>query len=428
MVRSAYNSESLLWQVFICLPWATANMHPRSNFTPDLVYNAVRHAHNVGRRKWQRCDGRRPVCGPCSRRSHPEECEYVTNNGRSREQILEEEMRRIESRIYELEHPAQAAGASVALHHPYAQPQRGPHGVGALRGIDFTRARSPGATSAGDTWWDTPEPPPNIIQDLMDAFIPYASDWGFFLDTSDFRRRALLPLPIGHHSRPSPALLMVVFLLGITLTTSPTFKAQEKTFLARALSALPQSLSGIHPWKTVHGLQAEILLANYFYASARFLEAKYHTAAAVSLALGTVMRSPSAAALRSGRVEVAEDKRMDACWATIIFDKSWAAAPDTCPNLPNSDDMLGLVEMPRLVEDYVDSASSAGSQCHNDPEQETPLMSAKTFLARAVILWEFTNRVILGWRSGTNPVTIYLFNQLSPLVYGHIAAAVRWIL
>jgi hypothetical protein len=136
--------------------------------------------------------------------------------------------------------------------------------------------------------------------------------------------------------------LTTVYLIAITLSNSPALKAHEKTFLSRALSSLPLSLSGIHPRKAMHGLQAEILLSNYFYSSGRFLEGRYHTAAAVSLAFSTVMFKPSVGTILPGTETVEEAERIDACWTTIIHDKSWAVALATYPNLQDSSEMLDM--------------------------------------------------------------------------------------
>ncbi|KAJ6617053.1 hypothetical protein B0H10DRAFT_1757667, partial [Mycena sp. CBHHK59/15] len=270
----------------------------------------------------------RPICGQCSRASRPDDCEYTDNQGRSRVEILEEDISRIETRIYELEHPEAAPNDSVLLYHPYQQPQR--------------RTQMPSLFQVLD----------------LDAFLPYASDWGFFLDISHFRRDALLQFPIGHHLRPTPALLATVYLIGITFSDS--LKVHEKTFLSRALSSLPVSLSGLHPHKAIHALQAEILLSNYFFSSGRFLEGKYHVTAAVSLSVSSALhkiRSEYSAltvgvsTLRPPANSIEEGERVDACWTTLVLDKSWAVALATHPNMQDSGDALDT-PWPLEAEDY----------------------------------------------------------------------------
>ena len=71
----------------------------------------------------QRCDGVRPICGQCDRANRPDDCEYTDGQGSSRTQILEENISRLETRIHELENPAEAT-TSVILHQPYIQSGR----------------------------------------------------------------------------------------------------------------------------------------------------------------------------------------------------------------------------------------------------------------------------------------------------------------
>lgn len=97
------------------------------------------------------------------------------------------------------------------------------------------------------------------------------------------------PLPIGHHSRPAPALLSAAYLWGVHLSQSETFKPHEHVFLSRALQHSASNLTTDHPSKVLHGLQAEILLCLYFFRAGRLLEGKYHSSAAVSIIISTRM-------------------------------------------------------------------------------------------------------------------------------------------
>ena len=60
------------------------------------------------------------MCSQCARSARPDdECEYA-DGGRTRQQILEENIARLESRLRELEDPEESA---VVLHNPYATRQ-----------------------------------------------------------------------------------------------------------------------------------------------------------------------------------------------------------------------------------------------------------------------------------------------------------------
>ncbi|KAH9922618.1 uncharacterized protein B0H18DRAFT_879225 [Fomitopsis serialis] len=57
---------------------------------------------NCKRRK-HKCDGGRPICGPCIRSHREAECEYLDGPRPSRKQVLEEEIARLQERVQELE-------------------------------------------------------------------------------------------------------------------------------------------------------------------------------------------------------------------------------------------------------------------------------------------------------------------------------------
>ncbi|KAJ7511801.1 hypothetical protein B0H11DRAFT_1953063 [Mycena galericulata] len=334
------------------------------------------------RRRKMRCDGVRPVCGQCFRTSRADECKYTDSQSRSKE---EEDISQIESRIYELEHPEKAAEGSVLLHHPYHPPQNPPN-LFQLSDSSVGSGPPRPAQSTADTWGNGPEPPMDLVETLLDAFLPYAHDWGFFLDISDFRRDTLLRLPMGHHSRPSPPLLTGVYLIGITLSHSPTMKTHEKAFLSRTLSALPVSLSGIHPRKVTHALQTEILLSNYFYAHGRLLEGRYHTAAAVSLMVSSVLPKINREQLPFQSLTEGE---IDGFWTTIILDKSWAVVLATQPNLQHQ----------------CDEMFNTNSSLIDDTETSTDV----PLLATATMLWERANSLMAGWDAGMTPQESYNF-------------------
>ena len=67
----------------------------------------------------QKCDGSRPVCGACARSDLTDDCEYTDAEGRSRTQLLEKNIARLQSRVRELEHP-EDGGSGITLHDPYA--------------------------------------------------------------------------------------------------------------------------------------------------------------------------------------------------------------------------------------------------------------------------------------------------------------------
>jgi hypothetical protein len=119
----------------------------------------------------------------------------------------------------------------------------------------------------------------------LDRFLSHATEFGFFLNPKRFRENALRIAPFGHHSRPAPSVLSAAYLWGAHLSHSESLLGQEHTFMTRALQHAATDPLGSHPDTILHTLQAEILLAYYLLRIGRFLEAKTHTASAVSIAV-----------------------------------------------------------------------------------------------------------------------------------------------
>ena len=65
----------------------------------------------------QKCDGQKPICGPCLAHPRDDDCEYTDGPGRSRTKVLEDTVSRLEARLQELEHP-ESSTPSVQLHDP----------------------------------------------------------------------------------------------------------------------------------------------------------------------------------------------------------------------------------------------------------------------------------------------------------------------
>jgi hypothetical protein len=171
----------------------------------------------------------------------------------------------------------------------------------------------------------------------------------------------VLQFPLGHPSRPSPALLSTVYLWGIHLSQSDALREHESEFLSRALRRTSNALSGSHPQKFLHALQAEILLAYYFLRNGRFLEGKYHCSAAASLTISGGLnkirsgRTPSPAvdfvrtrspALPPPRDAVDEGERINGFWAALTLDKCWSVALGSPSNFTDDETLGTRVDTP----------------------------------------------------------------------------------
>ncbi|KAK2466584.1 hypothetical protein APHAL10511_001446 [Amanita phalloides] len=285
------------------------------------------------RRRKTKCDGAQPICGQCLRAKKPEDCEYTVGNEPTQNQLLEERIRVLEARIQELTSPSRA-NATVTLHQPYQA------------SLQTSQAQSASILSSTNSD-NSLEPPKDEAKHLLDKFMIHASDFGFFLDQLRFRDSMLLDLPLGHPYRPFPALIMATYLVGIFLASEDVYVPREKHVLAAAVQMSAQTLSNTHPKRVMHGIQAELMLACYFFAQNRLLEGQYHLATAASTALATGVMKTSKAQnefsdlLMPPMKDVIEEReRVNACWTIYYLDYGWAAALNTFPNLKCAPDTL----------------------------------------------------------------------------------------
>ncbi|KAJ7348871.1 hypothetical protein DFH08DRAFT_777673 [Mycena albidolilacea] len=345
------------------------------------------------RQRKMRCDGAQPICGQCERSNRPDDCEYTNGQKRAKAEILQESISRVERRIYELEHP-QEPQFDVSLHQPYQPPNSRTNGT-------------------SDSWATADEPPMDMVEKLIDSFLAYSSEVGFFLNASRFRQSALMRYPMGHHARPAPAVLGAVYLWGLRFSKQPHLIAQEPIFLARALKLTAKGLSGIHPHKLMHNLQAEILLAYYFFASGRFLEGKYHTAAVISLGLSSSIhmvrsaRSTSPGPLPPPRDIVEEGERIHACWSALVLDKTWAVALSEDPHLELQHESCEVdTPWPLEMEDYQNGRLSPTARysstyhkfVNSVPTSDTGV-STVALLSKATILWQRADRLVRQFKA-----------------------------
>ena len=176
----------------------------------------------------------------------------------------------------------------------------------------------------------------------LNNFLPFASEFGFFLNIPRFRASMLQAYPPGHPSRPSPALIFSTYLFAIRISNDPLVKPNETTYLTRATQEAATALSGNHPHKIIHSIQAEVLLATYFFSNGRFFEGKYHVANAVSTAVSAGLhkiRSTSPTTLVTlppHRDMIEEGERIICAWTVFNLDKCWAVALDDAPNFEHS--------------------------------------------------------------------------------------------
>ncbi|KAJ7645226.1 Zn(2)-Cys(6) binuclear cluster domain-containing protein [Mycena polygramma] len=300
------------------------------------------------RRRKIKCDGVRPKCGPCSRSMGFQDCEYA-EDGLTRTQILEDQIAILEARIDELEKPKELR-STLVLNNPYAEQLRpGSPPATPRRGSSLYLP----ITSQGSSGLSSPLSLPTSpasglavveLEALVLNFLNHSSQFGFFLHVNNFREAAM---GLGTE-RPTSVLLDVVNLWAIHLSGSNEFTMYEASYLWRALSTTVDALSGAHEHNTIlHTIQAEVLLAHYFLRNTRFLEAKYHVSAAVSLVLSAGLHrlrsadlhtiggplGPAFHALPAPRNAIEENERICAFWTVLTLNNCWTTADGSPSNI-----------------------------------------------------------------------------------------------
>ncbi|KAF7298665.1 hypothetical protein MIND_00813700 [Mycena indigotica] len=278
------------------------------------------------RRRKLRCDGDRPSCSQCLNRpprsKQPCQFEQERAHGHQTPSQMQGTIKTLLSKVHDLERSRVS---------PTPEPDE-------AQILDFQ------------------EPTPEIAAELITAFLEkFAHSGHFFLDLTRFAQSALLPLPFGHPSRPSPALLSVIYLWGSLLSTSIPHHSNDstKTFLCVTLQNLPADIRGfaIHPKLVLETIQAEILLSIYYLHSALPTQGRYHAATAASLAISAglhiLRRVPipnhclsnpqfpvSESLLPPTEDPIEAVERIDAFWATVIVNNCWVAVQGSPSAIP----------------------------------------------------------------------------------------------
>ncbi|KAI0787565.1 hypothetical protein C8Q74DRAFT_1366419 [Fomes fomentarius] len=267
--------------------------------------------------------------------------------------MLEEQIARLEARIREIEHP-ELVVPSITLNPAQANIQSQ---------TSATQFGSPSTPIVGNLVSDAGplimpgnhgqqislspalsqdpsiEPPNDLVRTLINAFLPHSSSLGFFLHVPRVMQAIQLPQGDPRRAQLSTALLNAIYLWGAHLSTSNGIRSYEGTFLTRATNALSTALRDSH-YTVVNLIQAEVLVANYFFTMSRFLEGRYHCSAAVALTLSCrLSKIRSSADQRHGhglqgrdfnlppaRDAIEEGERIRGFWFIYALDKSWAVA------------------------------------------------------------------------------------------------------
>lgn len=235
----------------------------------------------------------------------------------------------------------------------------------------------------------------------LNIFLSHSSRLGFALHIPRFLQRIPLSSSTSSHypsPRPHEALLSTISLWAICLSrgnwTGADISEVEQFVLARALQNVPAALAsasvGDGATERVDFVQAEVLLALYFFCEGRLLEGRYHASAATSAALSWGMHqigseggrgsaevrgmSMAGLSLVMSNLEMARPRdaielgeRINVFWSAYVLDRCWSVALDSPSVLVEEGSEAGTgkgiritTPLPMLLESY-DGVSRARS-------------------------------------------------------------------
>ncbi|TDL16069.1 hypothetical protein BD410DRAFT_890300 [Rickenella mellea] len=283
-----------------------------------------------------KCNGAKPACGTCLSANRPMDCEY-TDGGRALTEILEEDIAILENRLQAL----QAGDNSLTLRNPHDARSQAESMAGPISSRSQSGMRDP--RTAYFEAQNTRQPQSSneqILTMLIDKFMRHASQLSFAYNTPRFL--SLLRLPQSHPSYPHPALLNSICLWGLRILQRNELARFESYFLQTAKTAITDALRATDTKTRMQAIQAEVLLAQYFYNIGSLVEGQYHATGAVTLAIVTGLHqiryqpqnvrssvTPGNTATGSGSYsphDSEEAEKIALFWAVFSLDKCWSVS------------------------------------------------------------------------------------------------------
>ncbi|KZT64480.1 hypothetical protein DAEQUDRAFT_769658 [Daedalea quercina L-15889] len=280
-----------------------------------MASNTVRACFRC-RQKKIKCDTARPVCQMCFTANTPGDCIYGEDSEFPAIRLLEEKIGQLQERIVLLENYADSQ--SVLLQNPYSSSS----GSQAQQALEIACRALPPATA----------------QELLRSFTDNAPEVGFFLHMPRFLERAAQP----HTGLPKHALTLMTAarLLGAYCSTDASLHSLQPQLLAFTLKDLSAALVEINPPAVLDILQAEVLLAHYFFSTNRTVEGVYHMDAASAIVLANRLhkiRSTRDLPMLDSRDDIEEGERINAFWNTFILDRCWSYVLGRSPLLADEE-------------------------------------------------------------------------------------------
>ncbi|KAG8828987.1 hypothetical protein FRC17_007243, partial [Serendipita sp. 399] len=268
------------------------------------------------RKRKLKCSGERPVCEQCIKQNRAADCEYDDGRSKTRTQLLQEKIYRLEARIHELELSGGSSSRPL-VESPY------PHGPIPLTRSSQRRGFSPSAQSFDVSILDDPQAsneaafdlgsgtsassilsygqlqlreslhavtgvkapgeqhgtgpdwqrdglPVHVQQQLLDFVLPHLPGLGVDLNPQYFLQA--MNLPTTHPMHPHPALLDALFLHACALSPPDHYlHSHQHQFLRSAIQGIESSLEFAD--RLIDTLRAQCLVALWYIRAGRTLEA-----------------------------------------------------------------------------------------------------------------------------------------------------------
>ncbi|TDL17534.1 hypothetical protein BD410DRAFT_901408 [Rickenella mellea] len=324
----------------------------------------------------------------------------VMVEGLTRTELLEANVARLEARLKQLEIPIETG--PVILHDPHArhrdEPQAPPV-TGNFVGGSSTPGPSHfvGTRPLNTLSSSSDEFEPQLSALLVNIVQPFAHQIGLALYSQGFNHMfEQSPL---HPSYPVPSLLNSIYIWALRLSNLDDFIKLEPQYVTKTTLALTEAVGSRDSKTRLHTLQAEVLIANYFFCMGRTVEARYHASAAITMALSCGLHQltgrntpPNLSLVGSARIQplapardgIEQRERVNLFWAVFILDKCWSTAVNSPSMLCEEGESGVQITTPWSVDN--NGEGSAGF----DEENQT------------TVRWFLSGRLSEhGWRSST---------------------------
>ncbi|EED80207.1 predicted protein [Postia placenta Mad-698-R] len=259
----------------------------------------------------------------------------------------------------------------------------------------------------------------------INAFLSHADQVGFFLHKGRFLQKMSVPRSQRHPGLLSSALIHAVYLWGVRFSLSPALLVYEPVFLSRTTQALTGSIAHMPAHNVTHTIQAEVLLAHYYFTSGRLQDAQFHRNAATSLALSCrlyQLRSLESPSVHLDAVHgmdfdlpptndpIEEGERIHAFWHVYILDKCWATGRHSTSRFDGSHGPRVDTPWPLAMQEYETNGALSGSWglrtvgTFLSDAMQNPLegSSAVALRAKAAVLFERATTLAARWSHNPN--------------------------